>query len=70
MERIEAMIDPVLREDIRAYKDERGYENTSQALRALIRAGLEHERGDGDYGHSLTPQERQKVVNMVVDELS
>lgn len=43
MERIEAMVPPPLRENIDEYQREEGFENRSQAIRALLRRGLEHD---------------------------
>lgn len=43
MERIEAMVPPPLQQDIKRYCDRRGYENKSQAIRELLRQGLNQE---------------------------
>jgi len=43
MERIEAMVPPPLYEDLEEHREERGYENRSQAIRSLLRRGLERE---------------------------
>jgi metal-responsive CopG/Arc/MetJ family transcriptional regulator len=43
MERIEAMVPPPLYEDVEDYKEERGFNNRSQAIRWLLREGLDGE---------------------------
>jgi len=40
MERIEAMVPPPLEQNIEKYRQEHGFENKSQAIRALLREGL------------------------------
>jgi len=41
MDRIEAMVPPPLDEGIEQYREQQGFENKSQAIRALLRRGLE-----------------------------
>ena len=41
MERIEAMVPPPLKQNLEEYREEHGFENRSQAIRALLRRGLE-----------------------------
>ncbi|WP_268869912.1 hypothetical protein [Halosimplex carlsbadense] len=41
MERIEAMVPPPLNDGIEEYRENQGFENKSQAIRALLRKGLE-----------------------------
>lgn len=41
MERIEAMVPPPLEENISEYQQKNGFENKSQAIRSLLRRGLE-----------------------------
>lgn len=44
MKRLAAKVPPPVYDDIERFKEQRGYENRSQAVRALIRQGLECER--------------------------
>jgi metal-responsive CopG/Arc/MetJ family transcriptional regulator len=41
MERIEAMVPPPLKQNLEEYREEMGFENRSQAIRALLRRGLD-----------------------------
>lgn len=41
MERIEAMVPPPLKQDLEQYRKKHGFENRSQAIRALLRRGLD-----------------------------
>lgn len=40
MERIEAMVPPPLVDSIDSFQEKEGFENRSQAIRALLRRGL------------------------------
>lgn len=41
MERIEAYVPPPLEQEIEQHREEQGFENRSQAIRSLLRRGLE-----------------------------
>jgi metal-responsive CopG/Arc/MetJ family transcriptional regulator len=44
MERVEAMVPPPLYEDVEEYKQAEGFNNRSQAIRWLLKQGLECEK--------------------------
>jgi metal-responsive CopG/Arc/MetJ family transcriptional regulator len=43
MERVEAMVPPPLYDDVEDFKEQNGFENRSQAIRAILRRGLDGE---------------------------
>lgn len=65
MERVEAYVPEPLVQQMNEYKSEHGYENTSQAIRALLRSGLENHNIRAFKG-SLPDEERERIVNDVL----
>lgn len=68
MKRIEAMVPEPLVDDIEAYGDREGYENTSQTIRALLRAGLSAENKAYEW-ERIAESEREEIVERVLERL-